>query len=211
MADYRENNQALMAGVVEDKPVYSHEVYGEKFYIFTLRVTRLSKTCDYIKVLVSERLFGRDFTINPGDLVTVSGQFRSYNNYNGVGNKLVLTVFAKDIRTALEEDLENPNQIILDGYLCKPPVYRITPFGREITDMLIAVNRAYGKSDYIPVIAWGRNARYCQDLTVGTRIRIWGRIQSRDYQKKIDTNEIITRTAYEVSIGKMEIVEEEKD
>lgn len=210
MADFRENNQALIAGIVEDKPVFSHEVYGEKFYLFTLRVLRLSEISDYIKVLVSERLFGNGVDIEPGRALCVTGQFRSYNNYSGEGNKLVLTVFAKDVVSAAQESLENPNQIFLDGFLCKAPVYRVTPFGREICDMLIAVNRSYNKSDYIPVIAWGRNARFCRDVEVGTRMKLWGRIQSREYQKKISEEEVVTKTAYEVSIGKLELVKAEE-
>lgn len=210
MADYKENNQALIAGVVEDRPVFSHEVYGEKFYLFTLRVLRLSEISDYIKVLISERLFGEEVEIEPGREICITGQFRSYNNYSGQGNKLVLTVFAKDIAPAEQESLENPNQIYLDGYICKPPVYRVTPFGREISDVLIAVNRSYNKSDYIPVIAWGRNARFCRDIEVGTRVKLWGRIQSREYQKKVSEDEVITKTAYEVSVGKMEIAQAEE-
>lgn len=198
----------MVCGVVEDKAVFSHEVYGEKFYIFTLRVLRLSEICDYIRILASERLFGGEFDIGPGNTVSVDGQFRSYNNYGGEGNKLVLTVFAKDIYSASEADLVNPNQVFLDGFICKQPVYRVTPFGREIADMLIAVNRSYSKSDYIPIIAWGRNARFCRDLAVGAHIRVWGRIQSREYQKKISEDDIVTKVAYEVSIGKMELADE---
>ena len=141
--------------------------------------------------------------------MSVKGQFRSYNNYSEEGNKLILTVFARDIYLSDDEDEANPNQIYLNGYLCKAPVYRTTPFGREITDILLAVNRAYNKSDYLPCIAWGRNARFSSTFEVGDNIKIWGRIQSRDYQKKISEDEIITKTAYEISVSKMEIAEKE--
>ena len=140
----------------------------------------------------------------------ISGQFRSYNNYNASENKLLLTLFAKDIEVFDEEKHKNPNSIYLNGFVCKPPVYRTTPFGREITDMLIAVNRTYNKSDYIPVIAWGRNARYCKNLVVGDNIKIWGRMQSRNYQKHLSDDEVVTRTAYEVSVSKLEVVNKEE-
>ncbi|MBE7026582.1 MAG: single-stranded DNA-binding protein [Ruminococcaceae bacterium] len=209
MTQYQDNNTVTIAGILEDTPVFNHEVYKEKFYIFTLRVKRLSEAYDYIKVILSERLFGSKFDVRKGDFVIVNGQFRSYNNYTGSGSRLVLSVFAKDIRIGTEEELENPNQIYLDGFVCKEPVYRTTPFGREIADVLLAVNRSYNKSDYIPSIAWGRNAKFCRDISVGSRVRIWGRIQSRDYQKRLDDETVVTKTAYEISIGKMELVLDE--
>ena len=192
-------------------PVFNHEVYKEKFYIFTLRVKRLSEVDDHLKVILSERLFGSEFDVRPGDFVAINGQFRSYNNYSGEGSRLVLTVFAKDICSAEPEDIENPNQIYLDGFVCKEPVYRVTPFGREIADILLAVNRSYNKSDYIPAIAWGRNAKFCRDISVGARVRIWGRIQSREYQKKLSEDNVVTKMAYEVSVGKMELVLEDEE
>ncbi|MCH5184711.1 MAG: single-stranded DNA-binding protein [Oscillospiraceae bacterium] len=203
----QENNKAVIVGKVEEGPIFSHEVYGEKFYGFLMCVPRLSDVNDYIRVLISERLM-LDRELNEGDEVEVVGQFRSYNNYNG-SSRLLLTVFAKDIIYSDFPDIKNPNSIYLNGYICKPPVYRTTPFGREITDMLMAVNRSYNKSDYIPVIAWGRNARYCKNLAVSDNIRIWGRIQSREYQKKLSDDETITKTAYEISVSKLEKVEEE--
>lgn len=211
MTEYKDNNAVTIAGVLEDNPLFSHEVYKEKFYMFTMRVKRLSDTYDYIKVILSERLFGSNLDIRSGDFVLVNGQFRSYNNYSGTGSRLVLTVFAKDIHTINENEIENPNQIYLDGFVCKEPVYRVTPFGREIADMLLAVNRSYNKSDYIPSIAWGRNAKFCRDIGVGARVRIWGRIQSREYQKKLDEETAITKTAYEISIGKMELVLDDEE
>ena len=199
------NNEVELLGTVESELTFSHEVYGEGFYKFILDVPRLSDISDKISITVSERLL-TDINLTIGQTIFVSGQFRSYNNYSESGNKLILTVFARDIVT--NEDIEeekNPNHIFLNGFLCKKPVYRTTPFGREITDILIAVNRAYNKSDYIPAIAWGRNARFASTLEVGENVKIWGRIQSRDYQKKIDEENVITKTAYEISISKMDI------
>jgi len=199
------NNEVELVGTVESELSFSHEVYGEGFYKFTLDVPRLSDISDKISITVSERLL-TDVNLVIGKTIFVSGQFRSYNNYSETGNKLILTVFARDIVTDgdIQED-KNPNHIFLNGFLCKKPVYRTTPFGREITDILIAVNRAYNKSDYIPAIAWGRNARFASTLEIGENVKIWGRIQSRDYQKKIDEENVITKTAYEISISKMDI------
>ena len=199
------NNEVQLCGTVETELSFSHEVYGEGFYQFTLDVPRLSDISDKINITVSERLLS-DSNINTGDTVAVNGQFRSYNNYTETGNRLILTVFARDIETLEQAEAgRNPNHIYLNGFLCKKPVYRTTPFGREITDILIAVNRAYNKSDYIPCIAWGRNARFSSALEVGENVKIWGRIQSREYQKKIDDDNIITKTAYEISISKMDV------
>ena len=199
------NNEVQLCGTVESELVFSHEVYGEGFYQFTLDVPRLSDISDKINITVSERLL-QDISINVGEIVAINGQFRSYNNYTDSGNRLILTVFARDIQSAQSLDSgSNPNHIFLNGFLCKKPVYRTTPFGREITDILIAVNRAYNKSDYIPCIAWGRNARFSSTLEVGENVKIWGRIQSREYQKKIDDDNVITKTAYEISISKMDV------
>ncbi len=204
-----DNNKATVIGSVEDELVFNHEIYGEKFYMFTLSIPRLSEINDHIKVMISERLL-EEIDIKEGGMFEISGQFRSYNNYNAAENKLLLTLFAKDIEVFDEEKHKNPNSIYLNGFVCKPPVYRTTPFGREITDMLIAVNRTYNKSDYIPVIAWGRNARYCKNLVVGDNIKIWGRMQSRNYQKHLSDDEVVTRTAYEVSVSKLEVVNKEE-
>ncbi len=208
------NNEAHLSGEIDGELSFSHEIYGEAFYSFTLKVMRLSDMCDYINVTVSERLIS-NMELHHGSMVCVNGQFRSYNNYCETGNRLILTVFARDIQEVdVENDEEmnsNPNQIYLNGFLCKAPVYRTTPFGREITDLLIAVNRAYNKSDYIPCIAWGRNARYSSSLNVGDNIKIWGRIQSREYQKKISEDETVTKTAYEISVSKMEVSSDVKD
>jgi len=201
------NNEVELTGTVETELRFNHEVYGEGFYSFVIRVQRLSDISDLINVTISERLLG-ECELKKGETVTVTGQFRSYNNYTENGNKLMLTVFARDISLNPEDaEFKNPNSIFLNGFLCKKPVYRTTPFGREITDLLIAVNRAYNKSDYIPCIAWGRNARFANSLEVGENIKIHGRIQSREYQKKISETETITKTAYEISVSKMEVAD----
>lgn len=201
------NNVVTIVGTVKDKPTFSHEMFGEDFYNVDLIVPRLSDVSDELPVTISERLMV-DINIEKDTQIIVEGQLRSYNKFIDGSNKLILTIFARNI-TLTDEEIKNPNQIFLDGYICKRPIYRTTPFGREITDMLIAVNRPYNKSDYIPSIAWGRNARYSEKLQVGDRIRVWGRIQSREYQKRISEEEIITRIAYEVSISKMEIVDKD--
>lgn len=198
-----ENNMVTIAGKVVSDLEFSHEVYGEGFYRMYLEVPRLSNTYDLIPVTISERLL-KD-KIQKGNCIELEGQFRSYNSYSNEGNKLILTVFAREFRLLDSvESVKNPNQVFLNGFICKKPVYRMTPFGREITDILLAVNRPYNKSDYIPCISWGRNARYSESLNVGDNLKIWGRVQSRTYQKTLETGEVITKVAYEVSISKME-------
>ncbi len=206
-----DTNVASLVGEIFSPLEFSHEMYGEGFYVFYIKVPRLSEYNDILPVTVSERLIiGMD--LKPGDTIKITGQLRSYNKYINEGNRLILTVFVQDIFLCeKDEDIKNPNQIFLDGYICKPPVYRSTPFGREITDILLAVNRPYNKSDYIPCIAWGRNARYSEKLKVGDHIKIWGRIQSREYQKKISEEKTVTKVAYEVSISKMEVYENENN
>lgn len=204
MENHIANNHAEVMGTVNGELELSHEIYGEKFYTFTLEVPRLSGVSDNVKVMVSERLLAGT-ELKSGDCVEIDGQFRSYNSYENGENRLVLTVFAKDLQPATDTD-KNPNSLYLNGFICKEPVYRTTPFGREITDLLLAVNRSYNKSDYIPVIAWGRNARFCKNINVGDNIKIWGRIQSRIYRKHISEDEVIEKTAYEVSVSRMEMV-----
>ena len=202
-----ENNQVSMIGTIISGFTFSHEVFGEGFYVVDVEVKRLSDSTDRIPILVSERLLdvGQDYI---GKNIHVTGQFRSYNKHEEKKNRLVLSVFAREIEFIEEEqDSAKTNQIILDGYICKPPVYRKTPLGREIADLLVAVNRPYGKSDYIPCICWGRNARYAAGFEVGGRTQILGRIQSREYLKKLDEEESEKRTAYEVSVSKLEYVE----
>ena len=210
VTNYSDNNYLVLVGKITSEKKFSHEIYGESFYIFNLEVPRLSGNEDIIPITVSERLLN-DLDLELNKKVIVEGQFRSYNSYENERNKLILTVFAKDI-IDYSDDLEEENkpatsnEVVLNGYICKKPIYRQTPFGREIADILLAVNRAYNKSDYIPCIAWGRNARFCQNLEVGTEIKVVGRVQSRTYEKKFEDGTSETRVAYEVSIGSMEIV-----
>ena len=210
--NYLENNHLVLVGKIVSDKSYSHEIYGEKFYVFNLEVVRLSSTVDIIPITISERLLaGMDLKI--GKKVSVEGQFRSYNNYENERNRLILTVFAKEIEELedVEEKDEVTNEVILVGYVCKKPVYRQTPFGREIADVLLAVNRAYNKSDYIPCIAWGRNARFCQNIEVGTEVKIVGRVQSRTYEKKHEDGTVETRVAYEVSVASMEVASDDNE
>ena len=203
-----ETNTAIIAGIIEDEAVFSHSVYGEGFYTFHVCVPRLSEAKDSIPVTVSERLCDPALLL-PGKRVEISGQFRSYNNYSEEGNRLMLTLFARELHFPEGESETPPNEIVLVGFICKPPVYRHTPFGREISDMLLAVNRSYNKSDYIPCIAWGRNARFSRNLAVGDKVRLSGRIQSREYRKRLGEEEYTTKTAYEISVVKIETCEEE--
>ncbi len=196
------NNKIYLEGEVISELQFSHEMYGEGFYTFYVEVSRLSEAKDALFITVSERLIG-GMDIKIGSQIIVEGQLRSYNKFMDGSNRLILTVFARNI-VYCEEKSKNPNQIYLDGFICKEPVYRTTPFGREISDILLAVNRAYNKSDYIPTIAWGRNSRFCKVLKVGDNIKVWGRLQSREYQKKVSDTETIKKIAYEVSISKME-------
>ncbi|MCJ7856195.1 single-stranded DNA-binding protein [Lachnospiraceae bacterium NSJ-143] len=194
-----ENNKIEIAGHIVSECAFSHKIYGEGFYNFDLAVKRLSGSEDIIPITVSERLFdSNDIVI--GRNVKIDGQVRSYNSSQGTRSRLVISVFAREI---FYESGENENLIELNGFICRKPVYRTTPMGREIADILIAVNRAYNKSDYIPCIVWGRNARYAGKLEVGDNIRISGRIQSRKYQKKTETG-TEERTAYEISVSKIE-------
>ena len=201
-----DTNQVNVAGEVMNNFEFSHEVFGEGFYFININVPRLSNAYDVIPVMVSERIIdvNEDLT---GKHVEVIGQFRSYNRHEENKNRLILSVFAREIRVIDEdEDMSKikSNHIFLDGYVCKEPVYRKTPLGREISDLLIAVNRPYGKSDYIPCICWGRNARYAGSFEIGGHLHLYGRIQSREYQKKIGEDQYETRIAYEVSVNKLE-------
>ena len=212
--NYDDNNHLKLVGKVTSEKKFSHEIYGEKFYIFDLSVPRLSGNADNIPVTISERLLtNQDITV--GVKVEIEGQFRSYNSYDHEKNRLILTVFVKDIQfLENQEEVEFrkdqiSNEVVLDGFICKKPIYRKTPFGREISDILLAVNRAYNKSDYIPCIAWGRNARFCENVPVGTEVRIVGRVQSREYEKKYEDGTVEKKVAYEVSVSSLEIANQD--
>ena len=196
----KQNNKVFIKGEIVTEARYSHEVYGEGFYEMDVLVKRLSGQADILPVTVSERLI-ESHSLKVGAEISAVGQFRSYNKLTDGKSKLMLTVFVRELVDIPEA--KNPNNIVLSGYICKPPVYRTTPFSREIADVLIAVNRAYNKSDYIPCIAWGRNARFVRNLGVGERVALSGRIQSREYVKKLSETETKTMTAYEVSICKL--------
>ena len=207
-----ENNRVCIIGEIVSEFTFSHEVFGEGFYIANVSVNRLSDMVDVIPLMISERLIDvtKDYR---GMKIEVAGQFRSYNRHEGTKNKLVLSIFVRELifleEDEMPEEQSKSNQIFLDGYVCKPPIYRKTPLGREIADVLVAVNRPYGKSDYIPCIAWGRNARFAGGLEVGSHLQVCGRVQSREYTKKIGEDEVERRVAYEVSVSKIDIVEDE--
>lgn len=194
------NNKVFVSGEIITNAEFSHEVYGEGFYEMNVLVKRLSGQGDILPITISERLIS-DKDLKVGVQINALGQFRSYNKLVDGKSKLMLTVFVRELLD--ESPMRNPNSIVLTGYICKPPIYRTTPFNREIADILIAVNRSYNKSDYIPCIAWGRNARFAKNLAVGEKIAVSGRIQSREYQKKITDDDVRTLTAYEVSISKL--------
>lgn len=199
-----ENNKVTIIGEVVSEFRFSHEVYGEGFYTVDISVNRLSNSVDVIPLMISERLVDVNEDLR-GTLIEASGQFRSYNRHEETKNRLVLSIFVRELEFISDYDEEiSTNQIFLDGYICKPPIYRKTPLGREIADILIAVNRPYGKSDYIPCIAWGRNARYAAGFQIGGHIQVYGRIQSREYTKRLNENECEKRVAYEVSVSKLE-------
>ena len=202
-----ENNQVVIMGEIVSDFVFSHEIFGEGFYMVDVNVPRLSESSDIIPLMVSERLLNVEDDYK-GLNIMVQGQFRSYNRHEERKNRLVLSVFAREIEFVDETpESSKTNQIYLDGYICKEPIYRKTPLGREIADLLLAVNRPYGKSDYIPCICWGRNARFASGFEVGGHTQIWGRIQSREYMKKIDEEESERRVAYEVSVSKLEYLD----
>ena len=195
-----QNNKVTVWGSVHSSPTFSHEIYGESFYEFNLKVQRLSETYDIIPVTISDHLM-HDVSFELGTEIGIIGQFRSYNKVIDGKSKLMLTVFALEIVDSSK--IDNPNTIEITGFICKQPIYRVTPFKREICDLLLAVNRSYNKSDYLPCIAWGRNARYIRNFAIGDKVSIVGRVQSREYTKKLDNGESITKVAYEVSLSKI--------
>ena len=201
------NNRVYICGTIVSDAVFSHEVFGEGFYEMQVEVDRLSGQADILPVTISERLMGTG--LKKGDELCALGQFRSYNKLENGKSRLMLTVFVREVLDY--HPGKNPNSIVMSGYICKPPVYRTTPFNREIADLLIAVNRSYNKSDYIPAIAWGRNARFVKGLSVGDRVALSGRIQSREYQKKQPDESFVTMTAYEVSVSKLAAFDDDSD
>lgn len=209
MENYSDNNSILIGGVVVSEPEFSHEVFEEKFYSFNLETKRLSDYNDVLPVIISERLIDIK-SIKNGLLVKIKGQFRSYNKLVDNKSKLVLSIFAKEIGVVEDESVITLNEANFIGYICKNPIYRKTPLGREIADVLVAVNRSYKKSDYIPCILWGRNAKFCETLSVGSRVKLTGRIQSRKYEKKLEDGTVLSKVAYEVSISKFAIDKDEE-
>ena len=203
-----ENNNVELVGEIVSNFTFSHKTFGEGFYIAEIAVERLSETLDYIPLLISERLIdvNSDYT---GKTIHVKGQFRSFNLHEGEKNHLVLSVFVTELESL--DNIADTNQIFLDGYICKDIIYRATPLGREVADLLLAVNRSYGKTDYIPCIVWGRNARFVSRLEVGGHIQIFGRIQSREYTKKISETETENHIAYEVSTSRIEVLDYGKE
>ena len=208
-----ENNHVIISGELVSELFFSHKVFGEGFYTAKLSVKRKSGNIDVLSILISERIIDikREWK---GEMVKVYGQVRSYNKHEGDRSRLILSVFIKQFETLTDDEItqsDDKNSMFLDGFICKEPIYRETPSGREISDVFIAVNRPYRKTDYIPCIVWGRNARFASNLEVGTHIQIWGRLQSREYQKKIGENEFETRIVYEVSASRIEVVEETEE
>ncbi len=206
MDSYMDNNNVEIGGEIIEEPKFSHEIYDEKFYKFMVKTKRLSSYEDILPIIISERLVNLD-DIKIGKIVKIYGQFRSYNLQTETKNKLILSIFVKDIEFTDDRSILTLNDANFIGYICKEPIYRKTPLGREIADVLIAINRTYKKSDYIPCILWGRNAKFCETLKVGDLVKLNGRIQSRNYEKKLENGEIVKRTAYEVSISKFANIE----
>lgn len=196
-------NLLRLSGTLSDNPTYGHEVFSEQFFYATLAVPRLSGAEDMLPITISERLM-ENIAMVPGSPISLEGQLRSYNKVVEGNGKLLITGFVQRLLTP--EEVENPNQVQLCGALCKAPSYRTTPFGREICDLMLAVNRAYGKSDYIPCITWGRTARFASHLHVGDHVQVLGRFQSRAYQKQLTDGSVVNKTAYEVSVGRLTLM-----
>ena len=206
MENYMDNNNVEIGGEIVEELKFSHEIFDEKFYKFSIKTKRLSDYEDILPVIISERLVNLD-DIKIGRIVKISGQFRSYNLQTETKNRLVLSIFVKEIEFTDDKSILTLNDANFIGYICKEPVYRKTPLGREIADVLIAINRTYRKSDYVPCILWGRNAKFCETLKVGDLVKLSGRIQSRTYEKKIDNGDTIKKIAYEVSVSKFANIE----
>lgn len=208
MENYNENNIMEIGGTVVESPEFSHEIYEEKFYRFCIQTKRLSDVYDVLPIIISERLIP-DEGINVGEIVHINGQVRSHNKQVGTRSKLVLSIFAKELEKTSDEDILTLNDASFNGFLCKAPIYRKTPLGREIADILVAVNRSYKKSDYIPCILWGRNAKFCEKLEVGTNVKLSGRVQSRKYEKVQEDGTTKEMVAYELSVSKFSVVKED--
>lgn len=210
MENEMENNIVEIGGRLASDIELSHELYDEKFYKFYIETNRLSSSSDKLPVIISERVIDLN-QLNKGDIIHISGQFRSYNEPTETGkSKLVLSIFTKEIEKVEDENIITLNDTTFVGYICKPPIYRKTPLGREIADILVAVNRTYKKSDYIPCILWGRNAKFCENIEIGTLVKLNGRIQSRKYEKKHEDGTIEEKVAYELSVSKFSVVKEDK-
>ncbi len=210
MENYNDNNIVELGGKIISDMEFSHEIYEEKFYRFYVETRRMSDYVDNLPIIISERLIDINNT-KIGDIVHITGQFRSYNQPIDGKSKLVLSIFAKEIETVEDESILTLNDATFIGYICKKPIYRKTPLGREIADVLLAVNRTYRKSDYIPCILWGRNAKFCEKVEIGTMIKLNGRIQSRKYEKKLEDGTIISKVAYEVSISKLSVAKKDEE
>lgn len=205
MEKLMEGNAAYLSGRILSEPVFNHKTYGEAFYLVMLGIFRKSGYEDRIRLIISEKLLGGR-SPREGELVAITGQIRTYNREVDGRSKLEVTVFARQMKYCNEENFEYENHILLEGFICKAPIRRTSPLGREICDLMIAVNRMYNKSDYIPTIAWGRNAAYGGTLNVGDKLAVEGRIQSREYRKYTEEGRLVTKTAYEVSVIRMEEV-----
>ena len=203
--ELQKNNVVTITGRIASELLFNHETFEERFFMAYVSIERTSGVEDIIPVVVSERLVDVSQSL-VGEIVEIRGQYRSYSVRKELVRHQILYVFAMEMVLGTDINSAN-NTIFLDGYICKPPVYRKTPLGREIADLLIAVNRPYGKSDYIPCICWGRNARYVGGLKVGEHIEVHGRIQSRVYTKRLPDGSSEERTAYEVSVSTLEVVE----
>lgn len=200
-------NSIHLKGEICQNLQFGHELFGEQFYVTTLRVPRLSGAEDFLPITLSERLL-IDRPLTVGSMLCMDGQLRSYNKVIEGSGRLLITAFAQRLLNE-DEDEENPNRVQLTGALCKPPSYRTTPFGREIADLMLAVNRSYGKSDYIPCITWGRTARYAANLKIGDKVQLVGRFQSRAYQKQMPDGTTLNKVAYEVSVSRLASIKEE--
>lgn len=194
-----DTNRAQLSGKVLAPLQYSHTAYDIDFFSGKLCCRRLSGKEDILPFLVPASMTE---LLHTGE-VLLRGQIRSYNEYSPEGTHLRLKLF---VRQCVGQSVGDCNTVLLEGHICKKPVYRETPFGRQITDLLLAVNRAHGKSDYIPVIVWGKNAQFARELQVGQKIRAEGRFQSRSYEKQLSDGASEQRTAYEISASTIYLI-----